>query len=124
MSDPIILSASRASISKPKTILSKLFRSKSTSAANNDIFPSDSAFLAEQPLVKSDPIKVQHAMENESFGNLMEKAQTMSAEEFRKYLKRHKEVEEERHRKQGGGIAGGGDWVWRGEKEVRGEYVV
>lgn len=48
----------------------------------------------------------------------------MSPDEFRKYLKQHREMEEAKYRKMGGGIAGGGDWVWRGEKDVRGEYIV
>lgn len=54
----------------------------------------------------------------------MGKAKTMPSDEFRKYLKHHREIEEAKYRKIGGGIAGGGDWVWRGEKDVRGEYIV
>jgi hypothetical protein len=54
----------------------------------------------------------------------MNNAKTMSPEDFKAYLKKHREAEEDKHRKMGGGIAGGGDWVWRGEKEARTDYLV
>ncbi len=56
--------------------------------------------------------------EHAQVGDLMTKAQTMSPEEFKAYLRRHKEKTEAEYRKQGGGIAGG-EWM---SQDTTGEY--
>lgn len=68
--------------------------------------PARSNGAADQP--------VQSASREEdkaTYSSLMTKARTMSPEEFKAYLRTHKEEVEARYRKQGGGIAGGGDWI-------------
>jgi hypothetical protein len=139
------MSREASSPSRSQRLISKLFRSKSSSIINDGIFPSDSVSVSNQPLlvgsdpvkaaasleyekfgkrVSSDPVKTAASMEYDTFGKLMDKAKTMPPEEFRKYLKEFREKEEAKYRKFGGGVAGGGDWVWRGEKAVRGDYIV
>jgi hypothetical protein len=56
--------------------------------------------------------------EHAQVGELMAAAQTMTPEEFKVYLRQHKERTEDEYRKQGGGIAGG-DWV---SPDTIGEY--
>ena len=48
----------------------------------------------------------------------------MSTEQLKKYLKQHRELEEPKYRRLGGGNAGCGHSAWRGEKEVNIEYLV
>jgi hypothetical protein len=138
------MSREASSPSRSQRLISKLFRSKSSSIIDDGIFPSDSVSVSNQPLVasdpvkaaastqyerfgkrvSSDPVKAAASIEYDTFGKLMDKAKTMPPEEFRKYLQEFREKEEAKYRKFGGGVAGGGDWVWRGEKAVRGDYIV
>ena len=46
------------------------------------------------------------------YNTLMEKAQTMSPEEFKVYLREHMDGVEEKYRKVGGGVLGG-QWIFR-----------
>jgi hypothetical protein len=108
------------------TVANKTTDSAAT-LANDEVSPSDSISISEQALVNpiaEHPVKAAAHTEHETFCELMSKAKTMDPAEFRKYLREHKEREEKRHRSLGGGVAGGGDWIWRGEKAVRGEYLV
>ncbi|KIW35333.1 uncharacterized protein PV07_02035 [Cladophialophora immunda] len=98
-----------------ETLISKIFRRKS--GAKVDL--SDAASMTSTaPLVKPDAaagssgLRTTSNEEQTAFNGLMDRAKTMSPEEFKAYLRQHKEDVETMYRRQGGGITGG-DWIYR-----------
>jgi hypothetical protein len=61
------------------------------------------------------PFKSTSTEEQKMYDDLMVKAKSMSPQEFRAYVDKHKEEMEEKYRKQGGGVLGG-EWIWRDPK--------
>jgi len=101
-------------------LISKMFHRKSDAAVN---VHSDSASVSSKtPLVPEahEHLKTTSQEEQTAFNELMEKAKTMSPEDFKKYLEQHKEEVETMYRKQGGGI-GGGEWIW-GDPKILGPW--
>jgi len=89
------------------SLISKIFR------RGSKLDTSDSAStMSGETLVRKQPMKSTSQEEHDTVGDLMAKANTMSEEEFKKYLKEHKEEVEAKYRKQGGGIASG-EWISR-----------
>ncbi|EXJ54389.1 hypothetical protein A1O7_09728 [Cladophialophora yegresii CBS 114405] len=74
--------------------------------------PVKSTSQEEHNVDSSQPMKSTSREEHDSVSELMAKANTMGEDEFKAYLKEHKEEVEAMYRKQGGGIASG-DWVSR-----------
>ncbi len=68
--------------------------------------------LSGETLNQKEPMKSTSQEEHKAVSDLMAKANTMSEEEFKAYLKEHKEEVEAGYRKQGGGIASG-EWINR-----------
>ncbi|OCT48427.1 hypothetical protein CLCR_04334 [Cladophialophora carrionii] len=89
------------------SLLSRIFRRGSKPPATDA-----ASTTSKDPLVHGQPMKSTSTEEHDLVGELMAKANTMGEDEFKAYLKEHKEEVEEMYRKQGGGIASG-DWVSR-----------
>jgi hypothetical protein len=92
-------------MSNNTTLLSKIFRRGSKADASDG-----ASTTSEETLIQNQRMKSTSQEEHETVGDLMSKANTMSEEDFKKYLKEHKEVVEAAYRKQGGGIASG-EWI-------------
>ncbi|KAJ9636943.1 hypothetical protein H2204_005089 [Knufia peltigerae] len=102
-------------VQKQESLLSKFFRRKSSVGADA---AETASMTSTAPLVDKDntaPFKSTSKEEQDSFNELMNRAKTMSPEEFQMYLKNYKEENEAIHRKLGGGITGG-EWIWRDPK--------
>lgn len=96
-----------------KSLLSKIFR-RGSKQENTD----NTSTMSDTTLVPKERVKSISQEEYDTVSDLMAKANTMSEEDFKKYLKEHKEEVEDMYRKQGGGIASG-EWIsrdwWTGE---------
>ena len=103
--------SSDAGAAEPNTsLLSKVFRRGSKPDTST---PDDASTMSGETLVpQRERFSSTSKEEHEQVGDLMAKANTMSEEDFKKYLKEHKEEVEAMYRKQGGGIASG-EWVSR-----------
>ena len=101
----IIMSSNDAPNSSNSNVPSKIFRRGTRPDT------SDAAVTAsDETLVQKQPMESTSQEEHQAVGNLMSKANTMSEEDFKKYLEEHKEEVEAMYRKQGGGIASG-EWI-------------
>jgi len=100
--------SSNDSVAKRKnSLLSKIFRRGSKPDMSDSASTMSGVTLAQKQ-----PVKSTSQEEHDTVGDLMAKANTMSEEEFKKYLRDHKEEMETMYRKQGGGIASG-EWISR-----------
>ncbi|OAP56353.1 hypothetical protein AYL99_09532 [Fonsecaea erecta] len=105
-------------IKTEQTLISKIFRRKSAATTKVELLSDAASMISTAPLVKPDghgqpdPMRTTSNEEQTAFNSLMDKAKTMSPEEFKAYLCRHKEDVEAMYRRQGGGITGG-DWIYR-----------
>jgi len=87
-------------------LLSKIFRRGSKQQDTTDA----NSTMSGDTLVPKERVKSISQEEHDSVSELMSKANTMNEEDFKKYLKEHKEEVEDHYRKQGGGIASG-EWI-------------
>ncbi|KAL6249448.1 hypothetical protein RBB50_003301 [Rhinocladiella similis] len=107
-------------VKQPGNVLSKIFRRKS--GVNVNLDAAETASMASTAPFVTDkhntaPFKSTSKEEQDSFNELMDKARTMSRDEFQVFLKTYKEESEAMYRKLGGGVTGG-DWIWRDPKAL------
>lgn len=88
-------------------LLSKIFRRGSK---QHDTTDDASSTMSGDTLVPKERVKSISQEDHDTASDLMKKANTMSEEDFKKYLAEHKEEVEAFYRKQGGGIASG-EWI-------------
>jgi len=83
-----------------QTLLSKMLHKKSTPSANSPAADDTASTMSGATLIQQEPMKSMPKEEQDSFGDLMAKANTMPTEEFKAYLARHKEQVDAAQRKQ------------------------
>lgn len=88
------------------SLLSKIFRRGSKQQDTSDA----NSTMSGATLVPKERVKSISKEDHDTASDLMSKANTMNEEDFKKYLKEHKEEVEAYYRKQGGGIASG-EWI-------------